>query len=115
MSPYRRQRLIEDRWDIIVAAVVLILMFSGLLTLPRWIAFGWLALLGLFWVRWNYVRVRRDERSLRAELAAHGGHAATGGDGGESRIGLPDRVEHGLIAGKRADAAREISRIVRGE
>jgi hypothetical protein len=86
---FQRQRLIEDRVDIVVAGALLAALFLGLLLLPKAVFWYWMIPLGLFWVRWNYVRVRRDQRSLDAEIAADGWSSAAPDNGSQCRIGPP--------------------------
>lgn len=89
MSPYRLQRLYEDRCDIVVAGFVLAALFAALMLLPKAAFWFWMVPLGLFWWRWNLVRVRRDRRSLDAEIAAHGWHGTPPDNRGQRRIGPP--------------------------
>lgn len=111
MTP-ERQRYIEDICDIVVAMAGLVLLFAGLFLLPRSFLWFWLIPLGLFWWRWNYVRVKREEL-LDAQLFADRARRASGGNSGKSSIGIPDRIEHGAVAGDHADAPRQLRLIGR--
>ena len=101
MSPYRQQRLIEGHCDIVVAAVMLVVLFAGLAVLPRSMFWFWFVPLGLFWVRWNFVRQRRDDRSLQAEFAADWWFSTPQGDRRERGVGLAHRIQHRLVAGEK--------------
>lgn len=114
MSPFRRQRLIDDRSDIVAAIFVLLLVFGGIAIIPRqWLA-TWLIVLNIAWFRLNYVRARRYARSLEAEAAADRRFRAAGGNRSQGRIGLPNRTKQSLIARQQLNPAPKLLRIGRG-
>jgi hypothetical protein len=86
---FQRQRLLEDRIDIVVAAAVLVATITAAATLRHTPLFIVLAIIGAFWVRWNYVRVRRDQNSLEAEIAAGSRFGTAPDHSGQRRIGTP--------------------------
>lgn len=93
MSPYRLQRLAEDRCDIVVAIAVMVLLFAGLLWLPRGALWYWLIPLGLLWLRWNQVRVRRDAWLREAERTGAGWNGTPRTNRGQGRVRLPDMLQ----------------------
>jgi hypothetical protein len=115
MSPFRRQRLIEDRYDVILSVIGLALIFGLGWLLPRSWAWYWLIPLGLFWIRWNYVRVCRDERSRAAELAAYRRRCAANGEGSDGSVSLTDGIEQSLVPGEQPQPPRELLRIGRSQ
>ena len=115
MSPFRRQRLIEDRYDVILAIVLSAMLFGFLWLLPRSFFWFWMVPLGLFWIRWNYVRVCRDERSRAAEFAADRRRRAASGDGGDGGVGLTDGIEQGFIPREQLEALGQLRRIGRSQ
>jgi hypothetical protein len=115
MSPFRRQRLIEDRYDVILSVIFLALMFGLLWLLPRSWSWFWLIPLSAFWVRWHYVRVRRDERSRAAEFAAYRRRCAANSEGCDGSVSLTDGIEQSLVPREQLEALGQLRRIGRSQ
>lgn len=97
----------EEWVDFTVSAGWLVVLFAGLLTVPR----GWLWLFLVvwtaFWLRFNYVQMKREL------LIGDGGECPASGDGSQGRVGLPERSQEIAIAGKDSHSRVEPPRIVR--
>ena len=115
MSPFQLQLAKEARWDVRVAAVWLVLFFGCMLVLPRGAFWYYFVPLAAFWVRYLFVRERRDEALLRADFAASGGGCAPGCYATEAGICISDGTHHVLIAGHDPDATIKLPHIIGGQ
>lgn len=113
MSPYREQRLREDRCDQVVSVAVLVAIFGLLLILPRSLFWFWMIPLGVFWVRWNVVRLRRDKRSLAAEFASERWGGASDSDGAQGRISIPQVPQDRAVIGQQPHSPIQLTHIIR--
>lgn len=77
------------RTDLQTSLLCLAILFAGEFFFPDWRLWFVLIPLTVFYCRMNVVLMRRER-----ELLMHQGRgSAPGGDGGQSRIGIPDRAE----------------------
>src|SRR5579872_2764662 len=97
MTRFERQLLKEAGWDVRVSIVGLVVFFGCMILLPSdWFWFYFAPLAG-FWFRYLWVRNRRDEALLRADLAASGGGSTAGCYASEAGICISDGTHHVLI------------------
>lgn len=115
MSPFQAQLAREARWDVIVASVGLFLFFLCGAILPRWTFWYWFSPMAAFWFRYLFVRCRRDEELLRADLAASGGGSPAGAYCSEAGICISDGTHQILITREQPQAALQLPHIVRDE
>jgi hypothetical protein len=113
MSIFQEQLAREGRWDIRVSLVLLVIFFGAMLVLPRWMFWFYWIPIAAFWLRYNFVRQRRDEALLRAEVAASGGRSAPGCYRSEAGICITDGTQHILIARKQPNTTLQLPDIVR--
>lgn len=98
MSPFEKQLDREAGWDVRVSAIGLALFFAFGLILPKSWFWFWFAPMAAFWFRYLWVRCRRDEALLRADLAASGRACAPGAYRSEAGICITDGTHHVLVA-----------------
>lgn len=97
MSPALEQIHRENRYDVIVAVISVVLFFGLGLCLPRWAFWLWFLPIAAFWIRWNVVRLRRDRRLLQADLATDDWRGPTGCYRSEAGICISDGREQVLV------------------
>lgn len=112
MTP-EQQLAKEARYDVIVATVGLVLFFGCMLILPRSAFWFYTVPLVAFWIRYIFVRDRRDEALLAAELAASGGAGAAGCYRSEAGICITDGTHHVLVARQDAQPPLQLTHVVR--
>lgn len=113
MTQFRKQLEREAGFDVRVAAIGLGIFFALMALTPRdWFWFYFVPLAG-FWFRYLWVRNRRDEALLRADLAAGGGAGAAGAYACEGGICITDGTHHVLISRQDAKPALNLPDIVR--
>lgn len=111
MSAFQTQLRVEARYDVIVNLTLLALLFGGMIFLPRsafW--FYWLPIVA-FYLRYTFVRDRRDEDLLRADslLDARNGTARCYRT--ERGICISDGAHHVLVSGHDVDAPLQLPHI----
>ena len=111
MSPIQAQLAREARWDAKVACAGLFLFFVFGLVLPGWTFWVWFTPMAAFWFRYLWVRCRRDEELLRADVAAGGGVGAPGCYRSELGICITDGREHVLVLRDQADTLLKLPHI----
>jgi hypothetical protein len=112
MTPARNQLAKEARYDVKVAVVGLALFFGCLSILPRSAFWFYFVPLAAFWFRYLWVRNRRDDALLRADLAADGGLGAAGCYRSEAGICITDGTHHVLVARDDAKPPLQLPHIV---
>lgn len=115
MSPFQEQLAKEARYDVIVAAVGLVLFFGCLLILPRSAFWFYFLPMAAFWIRYIVVRDRRDEALLRADVAADGGRSAAGAYRSEAGICISDGTHQVLVARQNVQAPLQLPQIIRSK
>jgi hypothetical protein len=113
MSVFQNQLAKEARYDVRVAIVWLVLFFGLMLILPRGAFWYYFVPMVAFWFRYIFVRDRRDEALLRAELAASGWSSAAGCYRSEAGICISDGTHHVLVARDQPDALLQLPHIGR--
>lgn len=112
MDKFRKQLEREAGFDVRVAAVGLVAFFALMALAPRdWFWFYFVPLAG-FWFRYLWVRNRRDEALLRAEVAAGGGCGTAGAYACDGGICISDGTHHILIARQDAKSPLDLPDIV---
>ena len=81
----------DQKIDFGMSIFYLIVFFTLLIAMPRWAFWYWFTPLALFWVRLNFVMLKRERLLESRERAA-------GGDGSQGRIGIPDRTQEAAVA-----------------
>ena len=127
MSAIELQLKTEARYDVIVNCALLALLFGGLALLPR-SAFWWYWVpIVAFYLRYTWVRVKRDEALRlaldRAEIGTLVGADGLRGAGKrasrcystESGICITDGTHHILVARQERNALIQLSDIVRDQ
>jgi hypothetical protein len=116
MSSIELQLKTEARYDVIVNCTLLALLFVGLLFLPR-AAFWWYWVpIVAFYLRYTWVRVKRDE-ALRLALDGLGnsGSGTARCYSTESGICISQGSQHILVARQNVDAALQLPHVVGNE
>lgn len=103
----------EARYDVTVAAVGLVLFFGCMLALPRDAFWFYFVPMTAFWLRYLFVRGRRDETLLSADVAANGGRSTSGAYCTERGICITDGTHHVLVARHDVDAPLQLPYIAR--
>lgn len=115
MSPFQKQLQREARWDTKVTIVWLAIFFGCMLVLPRsWFWFYFVPL-AAFWYRYIFVRDRRDEALLSADVMADGGGSPAGAYCSEAGICISDGTHQVLIARQKPQPLLQLPHIVRDE
>lgn len=102
----------EARYDVRVALIGIALFFACGVILPKAVFWYWFAPMALFWFRYLWVRNKRDEALLRAELATSGGLSAAGCYASEAGICISDGTHHVLVARQNPQSALQLPHIV---
>lgn len=101
----------EARYDVRVAVIGLVLFFGCMLALPRSAFWFYFVPLAAFWIRYIFVRDRRDAL-LRASLTASGRGSTTRCYRSEAGICITDGTHHVLVARDQPDALLQLPYIV---
>jgi hypothetical protein len=112
MTLIEQQLQKEARYDVKVALIGLAMFFVFGLLLPKACFWYWFAPLALFWFRYLWVRNKRDEALLAAELAASGRLGTAGCYASEAGICISDGTHHVLVARDDAKAPLQLPHIV---
>lgn len=103
----------ECRYDVTVAVVGLVVFFGCMVFLPCSAFWFYFTPLAVFWFRYIFVRDRRDEALLSAEVAAAGRSGAPRCYRSEAGICITDGTQHILVARQNPDAPLQLTHIVR--
>lgn len=110
MTPDQQLRR-EASFDVRVAAIGLALLFGCMLVLPTaWFWFYFVPL-AAFWLRYLWVRNRRDDALLQADLAARGGTGTPCCYRSELGVCISDGSEHVLVLRDQANALLQLPHI----
>lgn len=113
MSVFQKQLSREAGWDVRVAIVWLVIFFGCMIALPRsWFWFYFVPLIA-FWLRYLWVRDRRDEDLLRADFAASGGSSPAGCYRSEAGICISDGTHQVLIPRQQRQSLLQLPDVVR--
>lgn len=112
MTPAQNQLAKEAGFDVRVGLIGLAVFFGCLLVLPRFCFWFYFLPLAAFWFRYLWVRNKRDDELLRADLAASGRLGAAGCYAGEAGICITDGTHHVLVARHDAKAPLQLPYIV---
>lgn len=115
MTPIETQLQKEAGYDVRVALIGLALFFVFGLVLPKAVFWYWFAPMALFWFRYLWVRNKRDDALLAAELAAGGGAGAPGCYASQAGICISDGTHHVLVARQNVQSSLQLPDIVRGK
>jgi hypothetical protein len=115
MSLFQAQLRREAGWDVRVAIAWLIVFFGCMLIFPRWAFWLYFVPLAAFWYRYLFVRDRRDEALLRADIAGSGGSSPASCYAGEGGICISDGTHQVLISSQQPQAAIKLLNVVRDQ
>ncbi len=96
----------DQKIDFGTSIVCLIVFFSLLIIMPRAWFWYWIVPLTAFWLRLNYVMLKREQLLDSRERPA-------GGDGTQGRIGIPDRSQEVAVPGEQLHSRPQPRRIIR--
>lgn len=103
----------EARYDVRVAVTGIAVLAVLMLVLPKGWFWFYFTPMAAFWFRYLWVRNKRDEKLLQAELLASGGRGAPGCYRSEAGICLTDGTHHLLIARDNVKPSLQLPDIVR--
>jgi hypothetical protein len=115
MSPFQKQLAREAGWDVRVGIVWAVIFIVCGLLLPRWTFWFWFTPIAAFWFRYLWVRCRRDEELLQADVLSSGGSSAPGCYRSEAGICISDGTHQVLIARQDAKPPLQLTHVVRRE
>lgn len=111
MTTAQQQLEKEARYDVRVAVIGVVSFFACMLLLPRSFFWFYFVPMAAFWFRYLWIRNRRDEALLRAEIAASGGAGAAGAYRCEGGICITDGTHHLLVARDQRDALLQLTHV----
>lgn len=108
MTRFETQLHREAGWDVRVGVIGLAILFGCMALLPRDLFWFYFLPIAALWFRYLWVRNRRDEDLLRADLATSGRSSAPGAYACERGIRISDGTHHVVVLRDDADALLQI-------